>query len=85
MVVDGRLFVRAWNGTNGRWYRSAIGQGAGRIDAAGAAHEVRFTQADPSLTERINRAYETKYAGSPYLPMLAAGPVAASVEITPTS
>ncbi|MFT3797736.1 DUF2255 family protein [Microbacterium sp.] len=35
-VVDRRLFVRAWNGTRSRWYRSAIAQRAGRITAAGA-------------------------------------------------
>ncbi|MFV0458195.1 MAG: DUF2255 family protein [Actinomycetales bacterium] len=42
VVVDGRVFVRAWNGTRGRWYRSAIAQRAGRITAAGREHEVEF-------------------------------------------
>ncbi|BAV21789.1 hypothetical protein KaCgl_17110 [Corynebacterium glutamicum] len=26
VVVDGRLFVRAYNGINGRWYNSALAQ-----------------------------------------------------------
>lgn len=34
--------------------------------------------------ERIDAAYSTKYAGSPYMPpMIAAGPKAAIVEVTP--
>lgn len=85
VVVDGRLFVRAWNGVNGRWYRPAIAQQAGRIAAAGQEHEVAFTHVDdPELGDRIDRAYETKYAGSSYLPpMIAPGPKAATVEVTP--
>ena len=39
---------------------------------------------DPELGDRIDEAYRVKYAGSPYLPpMIAAGPRAATVEITP--
>lgn len=86
VVVGGRLFVRAWNGTNGRWYNAAVTQGAGRITAAGRTVEVAFTKADPSLDDEIDAAYQTKYAGSPYLPpMVSAGPRAATVEILPRS
>lgn len=85
VVVDGRLFVRAWSGTKGRWYRSAVAQRAGRITAAGEEFEVTFTPIDDAeLGRRIDAAYSAKYAGSPYLPpMIAAGPKAATVEITP--
>lgn len=85
VVVDGRLFVRAWNGTRGKWYRSAITQRAGKITAAGQEHEVEFTPiTDAELNTKIDAAYNTKYAGSSYLPpMVAAGPKAATVEITP--
>ncbi|MEZ2388535.1 DUF2255 family protein [bacterium RCC_150] len=84
VVVDGRLFVRAWNGTRSRWYRSAMTQHAGRIIAAGETHEVDFAPGDPELNERIDAAFRTKYAGSPYLPpMVAPGPREATVEITP--
>ncbi|SDL32855.1 DUF2255 family protein [Arthrobacter sp. ok362] len=83
VVVDGRLFVRPWNGQRSRWYRSAMAQRAGRIIAAGETHEVEFTLGDPDLNGRIDEAYRTKYAGSPYLPpMVAAGPRAATVEVT---
>lgn len=84
VVVDGRLFVRAWNGTRSRWYRSAIAQGAGRITAAGDTFEVDFAPADAAVQDRIDAAYREKYAGSSYLPpMIAAGPRSATVEITP--
>lgn len=84
VVVDGRLFVRAYNGTNGRWYQSAISQQAGRINAAGQTHDVAFAPADPELAERIDAAYEEKYAGSQYLPpMISDRAKAATVEITP--
>ncbi|MGO4856352.1 DUF2255 family protein [Arthrobacter sp. 2MCAF14] len=84
VVVDGRLFVRAWNGKRSRWYRSAMGQRAGRIIAAGETHEVEFVPGDPELNRRIDAAYREKYAGSPYLPpMVAPGPREATVEVTP--
>ncbi len=85
VVVDGRVPVRAWNGTSGKWYRATLAQRAGTITADGATHDVAFTAVDdPDLGTRIDAAYEEKYAGSPYLPpMVAAGPRAATVEITP--
>ena len=84
VVVDGRLFVRAWNGTRSRWYQAAIAQRAGQITTAGATYDVAFHSADPGLKDRIDAAYRTKYAASSYLPpMVASGPQAATVEVTP--
>lgn len=84
VVVEGRLFVRAWNGRRSRWYRSAMAQRAGRIIAAGETLEVEFSPGDPSLSSLIDKAYQAKYVGSPYLPpMVAAGPREATVEVTP--
>jgi hypothetical protein len=84
VVVGGDLYVRAYNGTDSRWYLSAISQRAGRIAAAGAQHEVTFEPADPSVADAVDSAYEAKYAGSPYLPpMVAAKTRAATVRITP--
>lgn len=84
VVVDGELYVRAYNGRRSRWYRSAVDQGAGRIRVAGSEHEVTFDAVGPDLNSRIDAAYETKYAGSPYLPpMLQDGPTSATVRISP--
>lgn len=85
VVVDDRLFVRAWNGTHSRWYQSAVAQRAGLITVAGAQYEVEFTPiADAELNTKIDAAYNAKYTGSSYLPpMVGPGPKAATVEITP--
>lgn len=84
VVVDGELYVRAYNGRRSRWFRAAITQGAGRVQAAGRTLDVCFEEADPSVNSRVDAAYETKYAGSPYLPpMLQDGPTSATVRITP--
>jgi len=87
VVVDDRLFARAWNGTDSRWYRSAVSQRTGQASAAGSTVEVEFAPvSDAALSDRIDAAYRHKYAGSPYLPpMVAAGPRSATVEITPRS
>lgn len=85
VVVDGRVFVRAWNGTRSRWYRAAMAQGRGRITAGGNTYEVEYAPvSDEELNDRIDAAYSQKYAGNPYLPpMVAAGPKAATVEVSP--
>lgn len=85
VVVDGRVFVRSYNGRNGRWYQAAVAQHAGKITAASTEHDVTFTPIDAAdLGSRIDAAYAAKYASSPYLPsMIAAGPKAATVEVTP--
>jgi hypothetical protein len=86
VVVDGALYVRAWNGRRSRWFQAALTNHAGRISAAGAEHDVRFDEADPSVNARVDAAYEHKYAGSPYLPpMLQDGPTSATMQIRPTN
>ena len=44
VVVDGDLYVRAYNGQNSRWYQAALRQKAGRITAAGMTREVAFEE-----------------------------------------
>lgn len=84
VVVGDELYVRAWNGQQSRWYQSAKKQRAGQITLSGQRFDVSYNPVvtDAQLTAAISRAYEKKYAGSPYLPpMLAAGPVSATVRI----
>lgn len=83
VVVDGNLYVRAYNGTNSRWYQAALSQKAGRITAAGMTRDVAF-EPENADQSRIDEAYRTKYAGSPYLPpMISARAQAATVKILP--
>jgi hypothetical protein len=84
VVVDGRLFVRAYNGRRSRWYRSAMTHHDGRITAAGHTIEVSFAPADQELQDDIDAAYRQKHDGDYYLThMVGAGSRAATVEITP--
>lgn len=51
VVVEGDLYVRAYNGQNSHWYQAALRQKAGRITVAGITKEVSFERVDgPSMT-----------------------------------
>jgi len=84
VVVDGALYVRAYNGTRSRWYQAALRQKAGRISAAGTTQDVAFAPVDGATNDRIDEAYRTKYRGSPYLaPMIGQRARAATIRISP--
>jgi hypothetical protein len=84
VVVDGDLYVRAYNGQNSRWYQAALRQQAGRITAAGITKEVLFEPVDGAIQQRIDGAYKTKYKGSEYLsPMIGTRARSATVKIVP--
>jgi hypothetical protein len=84
VVVDGDVYVRAYNGQQSRWYVAAIRQKAGRITAAGMTKEVAFERIEGPISDRIDAAYRAKYASSPYLaPMISDHARSATVRITP--
>jgi hypothetical protein len=84
VVYDDGLYVRAYNGTNSRWYRAARRQNAGRITAAGMTREVSFEPVEGTINDRIDDAYRSKYQGSPYLAaMIGPRARASTVRITP--
>lgn len=84
VVVDGDLYVRAYNGVNSRWYKSALEQKAGRIIAAGMTREVRFEPVHGDINSVIDEAYKKKYNNSPYLfPMISNRSRAATIKIIP--
>ena len=84
VVVDGELYARAYNGTASRWYQAASKQNAGQITAAGKTTDVTFEQVAGEVNNRIDAAYRTKYASSPYLkPMIGDRARAATVRISP--
>ena len=83
VAVDNDLYVRAYNGKNSRWYKSAIKQKAGRVLAAGMTKEVTFEPVDGPINAPIDDAYRAKYKGSPYLnPMITCAARSATVKIT---
>jgi hypothetical protein len=84
VVVDGALYVRAYNGRDSRWHQAAMRQKAGRITAAGMTREVAFEPVDGPINGRIDAAYRAKYRGSPYLsPMIGDRTRSATVEVKP--
>jgi hypothetical protein len=84
VVVDGRLYVRAYNGQDSRWYQAAMRQKAGRITVAGLTKEVTFEPVDGPINDRIDEAYRAKYRDSRYLsPMIGARARSATVKIVP--
>jgi hypothetical protein len=84
VAVDGDLYIRSWKGEAGIWYRRARQYGAGSIVAAGHAHEVRFSAADPGLDARIDQAYRDKYGSSSYAQAMTRPPATATtMRITP--
>jgi hypothetical protein len=84
VVVDGNLYVRAYNGTNSSWYQAATKQKAGRIVAGGLTKEVAFETVERQIDDRIDDAYRAKYQSSPYLkPMISSRARSATVRIVP--
>jgi hypothetical protein len=84
VVVDGALYVRAYNGQKSRWYQAALRQKAGRIRAAGMTKDVSFEPVDGAINELIDGAYKAKYKGSEYLgPMIGTRARSATVRVVP--
>lgn len=84
VVVDGDLYVRAYNGVHSRWYQSALQQKAGRIIAAGMTKEVTFEPEQGEINNAIDEAYKKKYSSSQYLAhMISSRTRAATMKIIP--
>ena len=84
VVVDGALYVRAYNGKASRWYQAANRQRAGQISTAGITKEVTFEPIEGAINDRIDEAYRVKYRDSRYLdPMIGARARSATVRIEP--
>jgi hypothetical protein len=84
VVVDGELYVRAYNGTSSRWYQAASKQKAGQVTVAGQTTDVSFEIVTGEINDRIDAAYDAKYSSSPYLkPMIGDRARAATVRISP--
>jgi hypothetical protein len=84
VVVDGNLYVRAYNGTKSSWYQAATTQKAGRVEAGGLTKEVAFETVEGQIDDRIDDAYRAKYHSSPYLkPMISTRARSATVRIVP--
>ncbi|MDR5881929.1 DUF2255 family protein [Caballeronia sp. LZ032] len=84
VVVDGDLYVGAYNGLVSRWYQAALPQRGGRIRVAGMTRDVSFESAANALNDRVDDAYGIKYRNSWYLNSMASRQARyATVKISP--
>jgi hypothetical protein len=60
--VGDDLYVRAYKGRTGAWFRGTQARHAGHIRAGGVDKDVTFVEeADPDINNQIDAAYRTKY------------------------
>lgn len=84
LVVDGKVYVRAANGQDSRWYQAAITQKAGRVRVGDTFIDTVFEDAGTDGEAAIDAAYNAKYPGSSAIAVMTGpGPKAASVRISP--
>jgi hypothetical protein len=58
----GQVYVRSGNGSQGSWYRHAIANGVGRVDAAGLSQDVAFEPVtDTATIAAVTAVYRQKY------------------------
>jgi hypothetical protein len=83
--VGDDLFVRSWRGPAGRWFRAARERRAGYIAAGGVEKDVEFVDAEESVNDAIDAAYEEKYGRYPsYVkPMVSSDARATSLKLVP--
>jgi hypothetical protein len=62
VVRDGDdLYVRSMHGRSGTWFRGTQTRREGHIRAGRVDRDVSFADADPSVNDRVDAAYRTKY------------------------
>ena len=55
------LYVRAYKGRSGPWFRGVLGRHEGHIRAGGVDKEVTFVdERDPGINDRIDAAFRSK-------------------------
>ncbi len=83
------LYVRAYKGRTGAWFRGTQTRHAGHIRAGGVDKDVTFVEeANPDINDQIGAAYRTKYrryAASIVDPMVTPEARAATIKLVPRS
>ena len=59
--IDDDLYVRAYKGRSGPWFRGVLSCHEGHFRSGGIDKDVRFAEADAGINDRIDAAYRTKY------------------------
>ncbi len=87
--VGDDLYVRAYRGREGAWFRHIQLRPEGRISAGGVTKDVTFVDgsSDEALNNKIDAAYQSKYQryGATYVnPMIAPLARAATLQLVPS-
>jgi len=81
------LYVRAYKGRTGPWFRGTQVRHEGRIRAGGVEKDVTFMEeSDPDINNQIDAAYRTKYRrhSAQYVdPMVAPEARSATIKLVP--
>ena len=90
VVRDGDdLYIRAFRGPGGVWYRAARATHRGHISAGGVDRDVAFVEEDDDeRMDKIDHAYRSKYGNYPRQhvdPMVAPEARAATLRVIPRS
>ena len=56
------LYVRAYRGRDGAWFRSVLRRPEGVIQAGGLSRDVAFTEPEDADQTAIDQAYQAKYS-----------------------
>ena len=60
--VGAGLYVRAYKGRSGPWFRGVLTRHAGHIRSGGVDKEVSFVEvSDPAMNDQVDAAYRSKY------------------------
>jgi hypothetical protein len=88
VVRDGAdLYVRAYRGRDGAWFRAATARHEGRVGSGGMTGDVALAEADePTPADRLDTAYRTRhghYSATYVDPMLTEGARNATLKLLP--
>ncbi len=88
--VGDDLYVRAYRGREGAWFRQTQWRPEGRIGAGGVTKDVTFvdTSSDEALNNEIDAAYQSKYRrySATYVdPMIAPQARATTLKLVPSA
>ena len=85
--VGDDLYVRAFKGRSGPWFRGTQARHAGHIRSGGVEKDVTFLdESNPDINDRVDEQYRIKYRGydAQYVdPMLTPGARAATIKLVP--
>jgi hypothetical protein len=85
--IGDNLYVRAFKGRSGPWFRGVLTRHAGHIQSGGINKDVTFVEvSDPAINDQIDEMYHNKYGhyDAQYVdPMVTAQARSATIQLVP--